>query len=164
MSTVRRILVYLRDGALARHDLVDEVKSDPGVADDGLLAMTVIGPLVTGLFTLHWLPAVLAIVLAPLFSLFAAFVLRLVCRIASTDVTLAQTTATVTLTSLPLVLVPIPLIGLPLAVTWWLLAGILVLQRVTLARLDNAAVVTLLSHALTVGAVLGAGFAVQALI
>ena len=105
-----------------------------------------------------------ATVLAPLTALLAAFVLRLVTRIARQQATLAETTAAITTTSLPLLLVPVPTIGPPIGITLWLLAGIFLLQRVTHARLDVAAVVTLLSHALTTGVLIGIGYAVEALI
>lgn len=148
-------------GAAIRSDLVEEMREDPAVADDGLIGIAIIGTLVVGLTTFHWLPTVIAPLASPILALFMSFVLRLVNRIAGNKVTLAETTAIVTLTALPLVLVPIPLVGGIIGPVWWLLAGIFLLSRVTLARIDNAALVTLLSHALSIGAIFGLAFAVD---
>ena len=134
------------------------------MADDGLIGFAVIGTAVIGLTTFHWLPTILGPLISPLAALFAAFVLRLVSRVARHPATLAETTATVTLTSLPLLAIPVPVVGAAIGITLWLLAGIFMLQRVTLARLEVAAVITLLAHALTVGAVIGIAFAVEAFI
>lgn len=163
MTTIRRIAGLLWVGALAGPELTDELKQDRGVADDGLIAVSVIGTVIVGVTTLSILTTALAPILSPLVALFAAFVLRLVNRIAGHQVDLAETTATVTLTSLPLLLVAIPVVGGPIGITWWLLAGIFTLRRVTLARIDAVAVVTLLSHGLTIGVLFGVGFAIDAL-
>lgn len=163
MSAIRRIARNVWLGSTGRREVVGEVKEDPAVADDGLVAFALIGVVVSGLVTLEPWIALAALLGAPLAALTAAFVLRLVARIARHPVTFAQTTATVTLTSLPLLLIPIPVVGTPIGLTVWLLAGIFMLQRLTLARLDVAAVILLLSHALTVGTLIAAGFAVQAL-
>jgi len=164
MRTARRIIRLLVQGAAIRSDLVDEMRDDPAVADDGLIAVAAIGTVVVGLTTFHWLPTVIAPLATPLLALFVSFVLRLVSRIAGNQVTFAETTAVVTLTSLPLVLIPIPFVGGLIGPVWWLFSGILLLGRVTLAGIDNAALVTLLSHALSIGAILGFGFAVQSLL
>ena len=164
MRALARIVRLLWAASTGRRTVVDELKHDPAIADDGLIGFAVIGTVVVGLTTLDLLPTLLAPVLAPPAVLLAAFVLRLVTRIARNPATLAETTATITLTSLPLLLIPIPTLGPPVGITAWLLAGIFMLQRVTLARLDVAAVATLLSHALTVGTVIGAAFAIDAFI
>lgn len=164
MRSVRRIARTLWDASTGRRAAAEALKEDPAVADDGLIGFAVVATLVVGLTTFEILPTVLTPVLAPLVALLAAFVLRLVTRVARQQVTLAETTATITTTSLPLLLVPLPTIGPPIGITWWLLAGIFMLQRVTLARIDVAAVVTLLSHALTTGALIGVGYAVEAFI
>lgn len=163
MNSLRRIARSVWLASTGRREVVHELKEDPAVADDGLVAFAFIGVVVTGLLTLEPLIALAAVVASPLAALAAAFVLRLVSRIARYPVTLAQTTATVTLTALPLLLMPVPIVGTPIGVALWLLAGIFMLQRLTLARLDIAAVILLLSHALTIGALIAAGFAVQAL-
>lgn len=163
MRAVRRIARNVWLGSTGRLEVVHEIKEDPAVADDGLIAFSLIGVAVSGLMTLEPWIALAALVGAPLAALIAAFVLRLVSSIARQSVTFAQTTATVTLTSLPLLLVPIPIVGAPIGIALWLLAGIFMLQRLTLARLDMAAVILLLSHALTVGTLIAAGFATQAL-
>jgi hypothetical protein len=164
MRAIRRIPKLLWDASIGRHSVVDELKSDPALADDGLIGFAVVGAVVVGLTTLELLPTLLAPVVAPVLALAMAFILRLLTGIARHPATLAQTTATVTATSLPLLLIPIPVVGAPVGITLWLLAGIVMLQRITLARLDIAAVVTLLSHALTIGALIGAGFAIEAVI
>jgi hypothetical protein len=164
MRAIRRIPKLLRDASIGRHSVVDELKEDPALADDGLIGFAVVSTVVVGLTTLELLPTLLTPVVAPILALAMAFVLRLLTRIARHPATLAQTTATVTATSLPLLLIPIPVVGAPVGITLWLLAGIVMLQRITLARLDIAAVVTLLSHALTIGALIGAGFAIEAVI
>ncbi len=134
------------------------------MADDGLIGFAVVGTAVIGLTTFDWLPTVLGPIVSPLAALFAAFVLRLVSRVARHPATLAETTATVTLTSLPLLAIPVPVAGAAVGITLWLLAGIFMLQRITHAHLNAAAVITLLAHALTVGAVIGIAFAVEAFI
>lgn len=163
MITLRRIARLFWEGTTARPTVVEELKHDPGVADDGLIGFAVIGTVVIGLTTFDWLPTVLGPIAAPLTALLAAFVLRLVSRIARHPATLAETTATVTLTSLPLLLIPVPFVGGPIGVTAWLLAGIFMFHRITRAGLDGAVVMTLLSHALTIGALFGLGFAIEAL-
>jgi hypothetical protein len=55
-------------------------------------------------------------------------------------------------------------VGGTIGITLWLLTGIFMLQRVILARLEVAAVITLLAHALSVGAVIGIAFAVEAFV
>ena len=164
MNTARRIVRLLLNGALASRDLVDEMHDDPAIADDGLIATSVIATLVVGLTTFDWIQTVIAPIAGPLLALFVSFVLRLVNRIAGNQVTLAETTAVVTLTTLPLLLVPIPAIGALIGGVWWLLAGIFLLQRVTLARIDSAALTTLLGHALSIGAIFGTAFAINLLI
>ena len=164
MRAVRRIARALWDGSTGRRAAAEALREDPAVADDGLIGFAVVATFVVGLTTFAILPTVLTPVLAPLTALLAAFVLRLVTRIARQQATLAETTAAITTTSLPLLLVPVPTIGPPIGITMWLLAGIFLLQRVTLARLDVAAVVTLLSHALTTGVLIGIGYAIEALI
>lgn len=163
MNAIRRIArsVWMASGG--RREVVNELKEDPAVADDGLIAFAFIGVVVSGLVTLEPLIALTAIIAAPLAALAASLVLRLVSRIARHPVTLAQTTAAVTLTSLPLLLIPIPVVGAPVGLGMWVLAGIVMLQRLTLARLDIAAVILLLSHALTIGTLMATGFAIQAL-
>lgn len=163
MRAIRRIArsVWMASGG--RREVVDELKADPAVADDGLIAFAFISVVVSGLVTLEPVIALAAIIAAPLAALAAALVLRLVSRIARHPVTLAQTTAAVTLTSLPLLLIPIPIVGAPVGLGMWVLAGIVMLQRLTLARLDIAAVILLLSHALTIGTLIATGFAIQAL-
>lgn len=163
MRAIRRIArsVWMASGG--RREVVDELKADPAVADDGLIAFAFIGVVVSGLVTLEPVIALAAIIAAPLAALASALVLRLVSRIARHPVTLAQTTAAVTLTSLPLLLIPIPIVGAPVGLGMWVLAGIVMLQRLTLARLDIAAVILLLSHALTIGTLIATGFAIQAL-
>lgn len=164
MYALRRIARLAISASTGRRDVVDELRDDPAVADDGLIVFALVGTAVVGSTTRQLLPTLLAPVLSPLVALFAAFVLRLVTRITRHPATLAEATATVTLTSLPLLTIPIPAIGAPLGITSWLLVGIVMLQRVTLARLDQAAVITLLGHALTVGALIGIAFAVEALV
>lgn len=164
MNAVRRIAGLFWEASTFRRSVVDELKEDPAVADDGLIGFAVIGTAVIGLTTFQWLPTVLGPLASPLAALFAAFVLRLVARVARHPATLAETTATVTLTSLPLLAIPIPVVGAAIGITLWLLASIFMLQRITLVRLDVAAVILLLAHALTVGAVIGVAFAVEALI
>lgn len=164
MNALRRIGRAAWQASTGRREVVDSLRDDPAIADDGLIVFAVVATAVVGLTSRTLLPTVLVPILAPLAALLAGFVLRLVLRIARQPATLAETTATVTLTSLPLLAVPIPAVGGPVGITLWLLVGILMLQRVTLARLDVAAVVTLLSHALTVGALIGAGFAIDALV
>ncbi|MEX1004787.1 MAG: hypothetical protein WD990_14120 [Acidimicrobiia bacterium] len=164
MNAVTRIAGSLWEASTVRRSVVDELKDDPAMADDGLIGFAVIGTVVIGLTTFEWLPTVLGPLASPLAALFAAFVLRLVSRVARHPATLAETTATVTLTSLPLLVIPVPVVGAAVGITLWLLAGIFMLQRITLARLDVAAVITLLAHALTVGAVIGVAFAVEAFV
>ena len=163
-DTIRRIFRLLVLGAVASKDLVEEMREEPAVADDGLIATAVIGTFVVGLTTFDWLPTVIAPVATPVLALFVAFVLRLVNRIAQNQITLAETTAVVTLTTLPLILTPIPVVGAFVGPLWWLMSGIFLLQRVTLARIDNAALVTLLGHALSIGTIFGAGFAIDAVL
>lgn len=164
MTSVARIARLLWAGSTGRRTVVDELKDDPAVADDGLIGFAVIGTAVIGLTTFAWLPTVLGPVVSPVAALFAAFVLRTVSSIARHPVTMAEATATVTLTSLPLLAIPVPVIGGAVGITLWLLAGIFMLHRVTRARLDVAAVITLLAHALAVGAIIGAAFGVDALV
>lgn len=164
MSFVSRIARSFWEASTGRRGVVDELKDDPAMADDGLIGFAIIGTVVIGLTTFAWLPTVLGPVVSPLAALLAAFVLRLVSRIARYPATLAETTATVTLTSLPLLAIAIPVVGAAIGITLWLLAGIFMLHRITLARLDIAAVITLLAHALTVGVVIGAAFAIEALV
>ena len=164
MTHVIRIARSFWEASTGRRSVVDELKDDPAMADDGLIGFALIGTVVIGLTTFDWLPTVLGPVVSPLAALLAAFVLRLVSRVARHPATLAETTATVTLTSLPLLAIPIPVVGAAVGITLWLLTGIFMLQRVTLARLDVAAVITLLAHALTVGAVIGCAFAFEALV
>lgn len=163
MRAVRRIARNVWLGSTGRREVIHEIQEEPAVADDGLIAFALIGVAVSGLVTLEPWIALAALLAAPLAALAAAFVLRVVSRIARHPVTFAQTTATVTLTSLPLLLIPIPIVGAPIGLGLWLLAGIFMLQRLALVRLDIAAVILLLSHALTIGALIAAGFAVQAL-
>lgn len=164
MTTINRIARFMWDASTGRRGVAEELKHDPGVADDGLIGFTVVGTVVTGLTTLQLIPTLLAPVVSPLTAVLAAFVLRLVGRIARHPATMAETVATVTLTSLPLLLIPIPMVGGPVGVTAWLLSGIFMLHRVTHAPLNSAAVITLLSHALTLGLIIGAGFAIEALV
>jgi hypothetical protein len=161
VTSVIRIARSFWEASTVRRSVVDELKDDPAMADDGLIGFAIIGTAVIGLTTFEWLPTVLGPVVSPLAALFAAFVLRLVSRVARHPVTMAEATATVTLTALPLLVIPVPVVGAAIGVTLWLLAGIFMLQRVTLARLDVAAVITLLSHALTLGAVMGTAFVVE---
>ena len=162
MITMRRIARLFWEGSTLRQTVVEELKHDPGVADDGLIGVAVIGTFVVGLTTFRIIPTALAPLVTPLAALFAAFTLRLVTRVANHPATLAETTATVTLSALPLLVIPIPIVGGPIGITGWVLAGVFMLQRVTLARLDVAAMMTLLGHALAIGAVIGAGFAIDA--
>src|SRR5690606_4011035 len=164
MTAVTRAARLLWAGSTGRRSVVDELKDDPAVADDGLIGFAVIGTCVIGLTTFAWLPTVLGPAVSPLAALFAPAVLRTVSNVAGHPVTLAEATATVTLTSLPLLAIPVPVVGGAVGITLWLLAGIFMLQRVTRARLDVSAVITLLAHALSVGAVIGAAFAVDALL
>jgi hypothetical protein len=164
VTAVIRIARSFWEASTGRRTVVEELKDDPAIADDGLIGFAVIGTVVIGLTTFAWLPTVLGPLLAPLSALFAAFVLRLVSRVARHPVTMAETTATVTLTSLPLLAIPIPVVGGTIGITLWLLTGIFMLQRVILARLEVAAVITLLAHALSVGAVIGIAFAVEAFV
>lgn len=164
MTSVRRIARSVWLASTGRREVVDELKDEPAVADDGLIAFAVIGVVVSGLASFEPWIALGALLGAPLAALAASAVLRLVSRIARHPVTLAQATATVTLTSLPLLLIPIPIAGPPIGLAVWLLAGIFMLQQLTLARLDVAAVILLLSHALTIGTLIATGFAIQALI
>lgn len=164
MTTFRRIIRLLLNGALASRDIVDEMREDPAIADDGLIAVSAIGTIVVGLGTLNWLPTVIAPFASPVLALFLAFVLRLVNRITGNQVKLAETTAVVTLTSLPLILTPIPVVGPFIGGLWWLIAGIFLLQRFTLRNIDNAALTTLLGHALSIGAIFGLSFAASYLI
>lgn len=164
MTTITRIARFMWDASIGRHSVAEELKDDPGMADDGLIGFTVVGTVVTGLTTLELIPTLLAPVISPLIAVLAAFVLRLVGRIAHHPATMAETVATVTLTSLPLLLIPIPMVGAPVGVTAWLLVGIIMLHRVTLARLNSAAIITLLSHALTVGLIIGVGFGIEVLV
>ena len=164
MNAVTRIARLFWEASTVRRSVVDELKEDPAVADDGLIGFALIGTVVIGLTTFHWLPTVLGPVASPLAALFAAFVLRLVSRVARHPATLAETTATVTLPSLPLLAIPIPVAGAAVGITLWLLTSIFMLQRITLARLDVAAVILLLAHALTVGAVIGIAFALEAFV
>lgn len=162
MTTIVRIARSFWDASTGRRSVIDDLKDDPALADDGLIGFAVIGTVVIGFTTFHWLPTLLGPLISPLAALLAAFVLRLVSRVARHPATLAETTAIVTLTSLPLLAIPIPVAGAAVGITLWLLAGIFLFQRVTLARLELAAVITLLAHALTVGAVIGTAFAVEA--
>lgn len=164
MSAVTGAFRLFWEASTVRRGVVDELKEDPAVADDGLIGFAVIGTAVIGLTTFEWLPTVLGPLVSPLAALFAAFVLRLVSRVARHPATLAEATATVTLTSLPLLAIPVPVVGAAIGITLWLLTGIFMLQRITLARLDVAAVILLLAHALSVGAVIGVAFAVEAII
>lgn len=162
MNAIRRVARNVWQASTGRREVLGELKEDPAVADDGLIAFAFIGTVVSGLTTLELWIALVALIGAPLAALAASFVLRLVSHIARYPVTLAQATATVTLTSLPLLLIPIPVVGTPIGLALWLLAGIFMLQRLTLARLDIAAVILLLSHALTVATLIATGFAIQA--
>lgn len=164
MTAIRRIWRGMWAASSGQRRIAEELRDDPAMADDGLIGFAAIATIVIGLSTFELIPTLIAPLVGPLAALVAAFVLRLVTRISRHPIALAETTATVTLTSLPLLLVPVPVVGPPIAVAGWLLAGIFMLQRVTLARLDVAAVVTLLSHALTVGVLIATGFALEALL
>jgi hypothetical protein len=163
VRVVRRIAGALWEGAFARKTIVEELKGDPGVADDGLIGIALVGTVVAAAISRELIPTLLAPVVTPLAALFAAFVLRLIGRIARHPATLAETTATVTLPCLPLLLLPIPVVGGPIGVTWWVLAQIFLLHRIIRARIDAVAVIVLLGHALVIGVAFGVAFAVETL-